>query len=165
MLKLFPRLKIIFETVIVFSFAMISLPLAAATAVTQAEILQIRMITFPVGFVCRKGQECISPVESNQTLVQPPADLVAESLPSIELRGVVIYNQYCFSCHAAGVAGAPKLQDADAWEQRALKGRATLLANTVNGFKGMPPKGACMRCEQNELEAAIDYMVKFSLPD
>ncbi len=165
LLKLFSRLTFIFQLSILFSLGTISPLLAAEAMVMPADGLQIRLITMPVGFVCRKGQECISPLESGQSLVEMPAPLVVNSTPPIKLRGEEIYNQYCFSCHAAGVAGAPKLKDADAWEQRVSKGKATLLANTLSGFKGMPLKGACMACEEDEIQAAIDYMVNFSLPD
>jgi cytochrome c5 len=35
----------------------------------------------------------------------------------------------------------------------------TLQANAINGLNAMPPKGLCMACSDEELRAAIEYMV------
>jgi cytochrome c5 len=79
--------------------------------------------------------------------------------------GEQIYLNTCFSCHAAGVAGAPRVGDAEAWALRAEKGRDALLASTVDGIApGMPPKGLCQDCTDEELGQAIDYMLEASQP-
>ena len=77
--------------------------------------------------------------------------------------GEDIYNKFCFSCHAAGVAGAPMVGDAEAWSIRAAKGEKLLLLNTVEGMPpGMPPMGLCMACTEEDIAAAIEYMVATS---
>ena len=77
--------------------------------------------------------------------------------------GETTYNRYCFSCHAAGVAGAPKVGVADQWAPRAAKGREALLATTKSGIApGMPPMGLCRTCSDEELLDAIDYMIENS---
>jgi cytochrome c5 len=38
------------------------------------------------------------------------------------------------------------------------KGMDTLLDNTINGYKGMPPLGMCMDCGEEEFEALIRFM-------
>jgi cytochrome c5 len=73
--------------------------------------------------------------------------------------GEQIYQQSCQACHAAGVAGAPKLGDVAAWAPRIAAGMDSLLANATNGLKAMPPKGTCMSCSSDELQAAVEYMV------
>lgn len=74
--------------------------------------------------------------------------------------GEEIYGQFCFSCHAAGIANAPKFGDAESWKPRIAKGPALLLQSTVEGMTpGMPPKGLCLDCSDQELADAIDYMV------
>lgn len=79
--------------------------------------------------------------------------------------GEQIYLNTCFSCHAAGVAGAPKVGDPESWGVRAEKGRDALLAATIEGISpGMPPKGLCQDCTDEELAQAIDYMLESSLP-
>jgi cytochrome c5 len=80
--------------------------------------------------------------------------------PAPRHPGESTYNKFCFSCHAAGIAGAPKTGDVEAWAPRAAKGSALLLKSTVDGIlPGMPAMGLCMQCSEAELAAAIDFMV------
>lgn len=81
------------------------------------------------------------------------------SAPPAEHPGKKIYNQYCFSCHGAGLSGAPKLGDAEAWAPRIAKGNAAMLKTTIEGMGAMPPRGICMACSDEELAEAIAYMV------
>ena len=76
-----------------------------------------------------------------------------------EHPGKAVYQRYCFSCHQAGIAGAPKFGDVQAWATRLAKGRAELLANVKRGMTpGMPPRGACPSCTDEALAAAVDFM-------
>ncbi len=75
--------------------------------------------------------------------------------------GERIYTRYCFSCHAAGIAGAPAAGDQAAWAPRVAKGSAALLEATIVGVPpGMPPRGLCADCSDEELAAAIDFMIE-----
>ncbi len=76
--------------------------------------------------------------------------------------GEDIYNGSCLACHATGAAGAPKLGDAAAWAPRIAAGMDSLVANATNGLNAMPPKGLCMTCSDDELKAAVEYMVNNS---
>lgn len=77
--------------------------------------------------------------------------------------GQQVYTRFCFSCHAAGVAGAPAVGSVDDWAPRIAKGRETLLNSTVNGLApGMPARGLCAKCSDEELAAAVDFMVERS---
>jgi cytochrome c5 len=76
--------------------------------------------------------------------------------------GQAIYQQSCQSCHAAGVAGAPKLGDKDAWAPRIAAGMDAIMSSVMNGKNAMPPKGACMSCSDEDLTAAVQYMVEQS---
>jgi len=73
--------------------------------------------------------------------------------------GKKIYDTKCFVCHNAGVANAPKLGDKAAWEPRIATGMDALLAVSISGKGAMPPKGTCMDCSDDDLKAAIQYMV------
>ena len=74
--------------------------------------------------------------------------------------GEKIYGEYCFSCHTPGLNGAPRLGDAEAWAPRVAKGEALLLQTTIEGIPpAMPPRGICMSCSDEELAAAIKYMI------
>ena len=75
--------------------------------------------------------------------------------------GEEVYTKHCVVCHATGIAGAPKKGDAAAWKPRLAQGMETLLQHMVSGFgAGMPPKGTCVTCSDDELKAALDYMSK-----
>jgi cytochrome c5 len=77
--------------------------------------------------------------------------------------GGLTYTRFCFSCHAAGIAGAPRTGDAVAWAPRIAKGREALLITTIEGVPpGMPPRGLCARCTDEELADAVDYMIQLS---
>jgi cytochrome c5 len=73
--------------------------------------------------------------------------------------GQAIYQQSCQSCHASGVAGAPKLGDKEAWAPRIAAGMDAIMNAVMNGKNAMPPKGACMSCSDDDLKAAAQYMV------
>jgi predicted CxxxxCH...CXXCH cytochrome family protein len=73
-----------------------------------------------------------------------------------------VYNASCLACHTTGAAGAPKLGDSPAWGARAAKGMDTLLSNAINGINAMPPKGTCAACSDDELKAAIEYILSQS---
>jgi len=73
--------------------------------------------------------------------------------------GEQVYSSKCMACHGTGAAGAPKLGDVAAWAPRIAAGMDSLLANATNGIKAMPPKGLCMDCSSDELQAAVEYMV------
>jgi len=73
--------------------------------------------------------------------------------------GATTYQRYCFSCHQAGVAGAPRIGDTEAWAPRIAKGADALLTSTIEGIPpGMPPRGLCLQCTDEDLAAAVGYM-------
>ena len=76
--------------------------------------------------------------------------------------GEQIYKQSCQGCHATGAAGAPKLGDKAAWAPRIATGMDALVASSINGKNVMPPKGTCMSCSNDDLKAAVEYMVSQS---
>ncbi|MBP9956158.1 c-type cytochrome [Geopseudomonas guangdongensis] len=71
-----------------------------------------------------------------------------------------VYNKACAVCHNAGVAGAPKKGDAEAWKPRLEKGMDALVASVTNGLNAMPPRGMCMDCSAEDYKATIEWMSK-----
>lgn len=85
----------------------------------------------------------------------------AGSVQAASSTGQQIYQNSCASCHKTGVANAPKLGDAAAWAPRIAKGKEALYSSSLNGVPGtaMVAKGGCGSCSEEDLKAAVDYMV------
>ncbi|MGJ8679182.1 c-type cytochrome [Paraglaciecola sp.] len=84
----------------------------------------------------------------------------AETASTGPRSGADVYNKSCVACHGVGVLGAPKLQDAGDWSPRLEKGFDQVWKNAINGVGGMPPKGTCGDCSDDELKAAIEHMIE-----
>lgn len=94
----------------------------------------------------------------------PAPAAVAEATPAAaNVKGKEIYDAVCFVCHTPGAAGAPKIGDAAAWEPRIAKGMDVLHNSAINGFMGtggmMPPKGGRPDIADEDVRAAVEYMV------
>jgi len=78
--------------------------------------------------------------------------------------GARTYDQACQVCHAAGLAGAPKIDDTAEWGRRAEQGWATLVTHAVKGYQGragyMPAKGGQAQLSDEAVAAAIAHMLK-----
>lgn len=72
-----------------------------------------------------------------------------------------LYNQVCQACHAAGVAGAPKVGDKAAWAPRLAQGIDGLTANAIKGKNAMPPRGGSSASDA-DIKAVVTYMVNAS---
>ena len=95
-----------------------------------------------------------------QVATEPPAADMPADTQTASVDGQKIYQASCKVCHVAGVAGAPKQGDKEAWAPRIAKGNDALLSSVKNGLNAMPPMGACMSCSDEELSAAIAYLVE-----
>ncbi|KOR28951.1 hypothetical protein TI03_03525 [Achromatium sp. WMS1] len=73
--------------------------------------------------------------------------------------GEEVYQAACAACHAIGVMSAPKFKDKADWSERMAKGVPTLLQHAIKGFQAMPPKGGCATCSDEEIEAAVKYLI------
>ncbi len=123
---------------------LVSLPVQA-DAVPPGTDDDIRERLQPFGSLCRAGDDCGTTAA------------VADTGP---LSGEDVYNQFCFACHATGASDAPIFADVEAWAPRIAKGMDELMNSTLNGIGMMPAKGTCMNCSDDDLQAAVDYMVE-----
>jgi cytochrome c5 len=73
--------------------------------------------------------------------------------------GKSTYDAACTACHAAGVAGAPKLGDKAAWAARVKAGKPALYTSALKGKGAMPPKGGNAALADDAVKAAVDYLV------
>jgi cytochrome c5 len=103
--------------------------------------------TAPVGKIFVEGDDV-------PTAAPPPAPV--NTGPR---SGEQVYTQNCSACHGGGIPNAPKF-GTDAWKVLAERGVDDLLKSAIAGTaNGMPPRGACGNCSDDELKAAIEYMI------
>ena len=107
--------------------------------------------------------------------IKPVGELVVASA-AVVANGVIpaakaadgkgTYDKACMACHAAGVAGAPKLGDKAAWKDRIAQGNDTLYTHAIKGYQGkkgfMPAKGGHASLADADVKASVDYMVSQS---
>ncbi len=90
-----------------------------------------------------------------------PAPAAAQPVVAAAPRtGQTIIDTHCAACHATGAAGAPKIGDKAAWEQRLAQGLDTLVQHAETGIRAMPTKGTCVDCSKEELRSAIVTMLQ-----
>ena len=95
----------------------------------------------------------------------PVAAPAAPAAPSADdnVVGKGVYGKTCAMCHAAGVAGAPKPGDKDDWGPRIAQGKDTLYKHALEGYTGakgmMPARGGAATLSDDDVKAAVDYMV------
>ena len=141
---------------------------ASATEGTVAER------TAPVGKVKVAGAATIAPRAANpgglagtpqagqDPAAQAPLQIAQAEEPAD--KGKKVYDTACVVCHQTGVAGAPKIGDKAAWADRIKQGEATLADHAIKGFQGktgmMPPKGGRADLSDEDVKAAVSYMVE-----
>ena len=78
-------------------------------------------------------------------------------------EGESVYKSSCNACHGTGVAGSPKIGDKAAWSARISQGNAMLIEHALKGYQGekgyMPAKGGFMNLSDDQVSAAVLYMV------
>ena len=98
------------------------------------------------------AQAAPPPVAVAAAPAAPAATTAAAAVPAL-------YGQACQVCHAAGVAGAPKLGDKAAWAPRLAAGVGGLTASVIKGKGAMPPRGGAMAASDADIKAVVAYMV------
>lgn len=72
-------------------------------------------------------------------------------------------KKVCALCHSSGVAGAPIPGNKDEWAPRIAQGNDILYKHAIEGFTGakgmMPPRGGGTSLKDEEVKAAVDFMV------
>jgi c(7)-type cytochrome triheme protein len=78
--------------------------------------------------------------------------------------GKATFELACAPCHQHGLLGAPRLDDGAAWAPRLAAGLPQLQHNAIAGKGAMPPKGANPNLSDDEVRAAVDYLVALVRP-
>ncbi len=121
---------------------------------------QVAEVTAPVGNVTAVGEE------TEEMMEEATEEVAAAGGEASGDVGETVYKGLCVNCHgiAAMASMIPQSGDAPAWEARIAKGIDTLYENAINGFTGdmgmMPAKGSNPALTDDEVKAAVDYMVK-----
>ncbi|MEK7666935.1 MAG: c-type cytochrome [Pseudomonadota bacterium] len=141
-----------------------------------AALVALTVIIFVVAqMVSGSGKMKTKVVQADSDVVariKPVGELVVASVATVA-NGVIptakaadgkgTYDKACMACHAAGVAGAPKLGDKAAWADRIAQGNDTLYTHAIKGFQGkkgfMPAKGGNVSLADADVKASVDYMV------
>ncbi|MFW2461678.1 c-type cytochrome, partial [Burkholderia pseudomallei] len=101
-----------------------------------------------------------APAASNEAA---PAATTAAAADTPNPGGEKVFKSVCFMCHQTGAAGAPIAGNKDDWAPRIAQGKPTLYKHALEGFTGnkgtMPPRGGNPSLKDNEVEAAVDFMV------
>ena len=131
-----------------------SAPEASASAAPAAATASAAMAATPA--------DAPSAAASSATTTGTPAAAAtagAAAAPATDVAAApALYAQACQVCHAAGVAGAPKLGDKAAWAPRLALGVDGLTASAIKGKGAMPPKGGSAASDA-EIKAVVAYMV------
>ncbi|MGO2414986.1 MULTISPECIES: c-type cytochrome [Cobetia] len=115
----------------------------------------------PVGELCLKGEACAGDTSAAGAQQAEPSDSDQDSTASADatIDGEKVYGGICMACHTTGAAGAPRLGEASDWEARLSKGTDTLYGHAINGFNAMPAKGGNPALSDDEVKAAVDYLL------
>ncbi|MDE2235281.1 MAG: cytochrome c5 family protein [Gammaproteobacteria bacterium] len=95
----------------------------------------------------------------------PPAPAAAPAAGASHAKaesGKQIWEGTCSACHATGMIGAPKIGDRAAWKPRLAEGLKTLESHALHGYKAMPPHGGNMSLSDQQVIAALEYMISQS---
>ncbi len=105
--------------------------------------------------VVKKAQQALAPIGKVEAKVEAPA-----AGPCVARTGESIYKETCATCHATGIANAPKIDDKAAWEPRMVNGIDGLLKTAIAGKGAMPARGGNPAITDEEMKEVILYMTK-----
>ena len=118
----------------------------------------VAKMTAPMGEVSIAGEE-------DKTMQAGATSTAAEAGTGPD--GKAVFDGLCTACHSVPGIGAPVLGNAEEWAPRIAQGIDTLYNHAINGFTGaqgfmMPAKGGNPALSDEEVKAAVDYMVSNS---
>ena len=146
-------------------------PKQLLVAVFFSFVVPIFAIIGLVYYVVSDAKPAAGTVNMEKTIAQR-----LQKVGSVEIRdanrelkgGEAVYNAQCTTCHAAGLAGAPKIGDTALWAPRIQTGYEALLTSALKGKGAMAAQGGG-DFEDLEIARAVVYMAnaagaKFDAP-
>ena len=155
-------------------YKMMGLVVVALTLFTLFCMLMARILgghtADPTDPVMRNAlMERIAPVGQIRTAAMASAEMASAEMASVEgeqlaaaadstasaepRSGEELYNGACAACHAAGIADAPMLGDAEAWATRGEVGLDALVASAIKGKGTMVARGGSNYSDEEMLRA------------
>ena len=130
--------------------------------------MKMTSLVLAVSFAALLGacgkQESAAPEASAPAV--PEATAPATTLAVEPTQGKSVFNKTCAMCHAVGAVGAPKPGDQADWTPRIAQGKDVLYMHAIEGYTGakgvMPARGGAATLADDEVKAAVDYMVEQS---
>lgn len=101
---------------------------------------------------------------SNEAVIQrivPVAGFVLVDANALKVfkTGAQVFADVCTACHGAGVADALKFGDHAAWEPYIKTGMDAMVKVVMQGKPPVPPKGGAASVSEDDIRAAVQYMV------
>ncbi len=173
--KFFDLFSMVLAALVVFTIAMIALAvtisrntLGESQKVDPQMVAAVEARIAPLGQVSVAGQSAgTDALLAAARPAEPEPEPAAVAAANAEPRsGTDVFNLACTACHSAGIAGAPKVGEAAAWTDRVAQGMDVLYDHAINGYQGsagvMPARGGISSLSDEEVIAAVDYMVEQS---
>jgi len=154
----FNSFSLVLGVLIVFSIILFAVARAIGVNEQQAHLLidplHVKAVTAniePFAHEAIAGQD-------NSALAIPKAATPAADIPA---SGEAAYAKVCSSCHATGLAGAPKIGDHAAWGPRIAQGKEALYQHALAGKGAMPPRGGTTWPDAI-IRSAVDHMLSLN---
>ncbi len=84
--------------------------------------------------------------------------MAASTAASANQTPAQMYQAACLACHTTGAAGAPKIGEPAAWQERLAKGMDSLVTSAVNGIGAMPPRGGSQLTD-DQIREVVEYIL------
>jgi cytochrome c5 len=123
----------------------------------------VAALVMATGVLANEGAPDKKPVEGTRGFIdeinRPP-----EPYKGPPRSGAQVYAYRCAGCHDRTTQGAPLPNDDVEWGLRARQGMDVLMKHVIEGYNEelMPPRGSCGNCTDEELKAALLYILKSS---
>lgn len=141
----------------------IKTPRQLITVIVLAFVIPVFGIILLAHFVVtgHKPEAALFEPDAVARRIQPVARVEfadAAAGPRAALSGEEVYKSVCAACHGAGVAGAWKFGDREAWAPHLKEGLDAMVKNAINGIRAMPPRGGRADLTDLEVARAVVYM-------
>lgn len=128
--------------------------LAIADSVVEPEPMDAEAIAERLKPVAREN------IGEEQVAEAPAADETEDAAEAGDNSvGKQVVTQVCAVCHASGMMNSPKIGNAADWAPRIEQGMDTVYKHAIEGFNMMPARGGNPKLTDEEVKAAVDYMI------